>query len=228
MFSFSQNTLVRLVIICILSGMFTSSIVPITQRTKEISADSQLEGDSTAHVPLNKIGSFLPAQSDYYPREPRVSIDRTPKQVQAVSTTQPPKPKKQGAKKGVPSTPSEAPPVTVPASSRVETVIAFAMAQIGDPYHWAAQGPNSWDCSGLVMVAFSKVGIKLPRSTKSGLKSVGTQVSRGSLSKGDIVFPSSGHVGIYIGEGKILHAPQPGDVVKISKLWSFYMARRVL
>ena len=56
---------------------------------------------------------------------------------------------------------------------------------------------------------------------------MGQAVSRSELQAGDIVFPSAHHVGIYIGDGKIVHAPQTGDVVKVSNIWSFYAARRL-
>lgn len=107
------------------------------------------------------------------------------------------------------------------------TVIAFAKAQLGDPYVWGGNGPNSWDCSGLVHAAFASAGISISRQTGS-LINEGVAVGRGSLVAGDLVFPSSGHVGIYVGGGNMIHAPEPGDVVKISPIWSFYAGRRIV
>jgi cell wall-associated NlpC family hydrolase len=117
------------------------------------------------------------------------------------------------------------PPVR--ATSSIESVIQFAMAQRGKPYKWAAAGPNSYDCSGLVMVAFAKIGIKLPHYTKT-MVGYGKAVSRGALQRGDIVFPSNHHVAIYLGDGMMIHAPQTGDVVKVSKVYAFYAGRRLV
>lgn len=119
------------------------------------------------------------------------------------------------------------PETTVRASSSTETVIQFAMNQLGKPYRWGAAGPSSYDCSGLVMIAFSKIGLRLPHYT-GALISFGKSVAKPSLQRGDIVFPSSGHVGIYLGGGKFIHAPQPGEVVKISAVYAFYAARRLV
>lgn len=113
-----------------------------------------------------------------------------------------------------------------PASGIAETVIAFAMAQLGDPYVWGGNGPNSWDCSGIVHAAFRHAGISTTRSTKT-LINEGSSVGHSAMVRGDIVFTDKGHVGIYIGNNQMIHAPQTGDVVKISTLWSFYAARRI-
>jgi cell wall-associated NlpC family hydrolase len=113
------------------------------------------------------------------------------------------------------------------ASGAVEGVVGFALAQLGEPYVWGATGPNSWDCSGLVQAAFRSVGIITSRTTKT-LINEGSSVSRANMVRGDIVFTSSGHVGIYLGNNEMVHAPQTGDVVKISTLWSFYAARRLM
>lgn len=118
---------------------------------------------------------------------------------------------------------------TIPgrSSSNVETVISFAMAQLGEPYVYGAAGPSSWDCSGLVSVAFGQVGIQLPHFT-GAMIGHGTPVSQSAMQRGDIVFPSSGHVGIYLGGGKYINAPQSGDVVKVADVYAFYAARRIL
>ncbi|WP_067455723.1 C40 family peptidase [Actinomadura macra] len=95
-----------------------------------------------------------------------------------------------------------------------------ALTKLGSPYVWAAAGPSSFDCSGLVVWAYAQVGKPgLPHYT-GDLLALGHRVSRGSLRSGDLVYFGSSihHMGIYLGEGKFLHAPQTGDVVKISKL----------
>ncbi len=119
------------------------------------------------------------------------------------------------------------PVVNVPAGGRAATVVAFALAQVGKPYVWAAAGPGSYDCSGLVMAAYARVGIGLPHQT-GGIVGRGQRVSRAELMPGDVVFPSSGHVGIYLGGGRMVHSPKPGDRVKVSPVYAFWTARRLL
>jgi cell wall-associated NlpC family hydrolase len=111
--------------------------------------------------------------------------------------------------------------------SRARIVINFALAQVGKPYRWASDGPGSYDCSGLVKASFARVGLNLPHQTGQ-LVSRGRRVSRSALLPGDIVFPGSGHVGIYLGRGKMVHAPKPGDHVKVSTMYDFWTARRLL
>lgn len=112
-------------------------------------------------------------------------------------------------------------------SSKVEIAIQFAMMQIGEPYVYGAAGPSSWDCSGLVMQAFSQIGIQLPHYT-GAMIGHGTPVSRSQMRRGDIVFPSSGHVGIYLGDNQYVNAPQPGETVKVGDVYAFYAARRLV
>lgn len=120
-------------------------------------------------------------------------------------------------------------------SDRSKTVIAEAKKHFGKPYKWGGNGPSNFDCSGLMVYCFKKVNINLPR-TSSQQSKVGKKVEQSNLQAGDLVFfhnPVS-HVGLYIGNGEFLHAPQTGDVVKISKTSSSYYtknfatARRVL
>ena len=109
---------------------------------------------------------------------------------------------------------------------------------LGKPYRWGAIGPNSFDCSGLTYYLFGQLGIKIPRTSKEQIN-VGTYVAKKDLEYGDLVlFARNGetinHVGIYVGDGKFVHAPQSGDVVKITTLMSgyyansYYTARRVI
>jgi cell wall-associated NlpC family hydrolase len=116
--------------------------------------------------------------------------------------------------------PAPAPaPRTVPASGRAATAVATAKAQLGKPYVWAAAGPNAFDCSGLTMYSWAAAGVSLPHSSRMQL-GVGSQVSRGSLQPGDLVFFYSpiSHVGIYVGNGMMIHAPTSGDVVKYASI----------
>ena len=103
------------------------------------------------------------------------------------------------------------------ASGAAQVAVDTALAQRGAPYVWAAEGPGSYDCSGLVVYAFRAAGISLPHSSRMQSE-MGTPVSRSQLQPGDLVFFYSpvSHVGIYIGDGQMVHAPTFGDVVKIA------------
>lgn len=142
----------------------------------------------------------------------------------------PPKP---AAPRRTTSAPRQKPASTTPRAAPVRAtgdaaaVIAFALAQVGKPYVWAASGPNSYDCSGLVMAAYATVGVSLPHQT-GGIVTRGWPVSRSQLQPGDVVFPSSGHVGIYLGNNQMVHAPQTGQNVKVSSVYAFWTARRLL
>lgn len=101
----------------------------------------------------------------------------------------------------------------------VSTVaVQVALAQVGKPYVWGAVGPHSFDCSGLVQYAYGKAGIELPRTTWDQMN-VGRQIQRSDLRPGDLVFFLDGrHVGLYIGGGKIVHAPHSGANVRVVSL----------
>jgi hypothetical protein len=111
--------------------------------------------------------------------------------------------------------------------SAADSAIAFALAQVGKPYKYGATGPNSYDCSGLVQAAYGAAGIRLPRTTYQ-MVLVGSRVSSTRLlAPGDLVFPDSGHVQIYIGNGKVVEAPHTGAYVRVMNMWGFWTARRV-
>ena len=110
-----------------------------------------------------------------------------------------------------------------------QIAIDTAMDQRGKPYVWAAGGPSAYDCSGLTAYAFKAAGISLPHSSRLQSQ-MGQAVSRDQLQPGDLVFFYSpvSHVGIYIGNGQMVHAPTSGDVVKVAPLMSGYSgARRI-
>ena len=94
------------------------------------------------------------------------------------------------------------------------SVIGAAYSRLGCPYVWGAEGPNTFDCSGLVKWCYAKAGKSLPHSS-SAMKSSGTVISISSAQPGDILW-RPGHVAIYIGGNQYIHAPQTGDVVKVS------------
>ncbi|MFG3697925.1 NlpC/P60 family protein [Micromonospora sp. NPDC047620] len=117
--------------------------------------------------------------------------------------------------------------------------LAYARAQLGDPYLWAAEGPDRFDCSGLIYAAYRSAGYYgLPRVSRDQYYATRSRtVSRSALLPGDLLFFASGtswttihHMGMYVGGGKMIHAPTTGDVVKISTVrWSrLYAATRVI
>ncbi len=113
-------------------------------------------------------------------------------------------------------------------------VVQVAMAQLGKPYVWGTAGPDTFDCSGLVVYAYAAMGVSLPHSTYA-LWNDGVYVSQDQLQPGDLVFfDGLGHVGIYIGGGQFIHAPHTGTVVQIANLsdgWyaaTYVGARRIL
>jgi cell wall-associated NlpC family hydrolase len=114
---------------------------------------------------------------------------------------------------------SPAPAAAAPAASpAAQAVVNSAMSQLGKPYVWAGTGPHGYDCSGLTQAAYKVVGVNLPRTT-GAQANVGTPVAQANLQPGDLVFfYNGGHVGIYIGNGQIVHAPTAGDVVKVTNI----------
>lgn len=128
------------------------------------------------------------------------------------------------------------------ANPKALDAVRFALAQLGKPYVWATEGPSTYDCSGLALAAYRSVGASLPRIANTQYRST-TPVSVSRTVKGDLLVPGDllffstdpgdwtqiHHVGIYIGGGRMVHAPHTGDVVKISPVWwsEFFGATRV-
>jgi peptidoglycan DL-endopeptidase CwlO len=105
-------------------------------------------------------------------------------------------------------------------STKAEKALAFARAQIGKPYVWGATGPDSYDCSGLTQAAWKAAGVSLPRTTYDQVNA-GTTVSLADAQPGDLVFfyDDISHVGIYIGNGMMIHAPKPGAYVREESIY---------
>ncbi|SOD84331.1 C40 family peptidase [Streptomyces sp. Ag109_G2-15] len=105
-------------------------------------------------------------------------------------------------------------------ATKAEKAISFARAQIGKPYVWGATGPGSYDCSGLTQAAWKAAGVTLPRTTYDQVD-VGTTVSLADAKPGDLIFfyDDISHVGIYIGNGMMIHAPKPGAYVREESIY---------
>lgn len=104
-------------------------------------------------------------------------------------------------------------------NARAAAAVAFAYGALGKPYVWGATGPSSFDCSGLTQAAWGSAGVSLPRTTYTQINA-GQRVPRSELAPGDLVFFYSGvsHVGLYIGNGRMIHAPRPGAPVRIAPI----------
>ena len=121
---------------------------------------------------------------------------------------------------GGPQKSLEAAPTTGSGAGAI--AVKAALSKLGSPYVWAAEGPNSFDCSGLTMWAWAQAGVSLPHSSRMQY-AVLPKISASELRPGDLVFHYSPihHVGIYIGNDQMVHAPHSGDVVKISQFSSY-------
>ncbi|KAF4409916.1 MULTISPECIES: C40 family peptidase [Streptomyces] len=108
---------------------------------------------------------------------------------------------------------------TAPDSTKAQQAIDFARSQIGKPYVWGASGPNSYDCSGLTQAAWKAAGVSLPRTTYDQVET-GTTVGKAAMRPGDLIFfyDDISHVGLYIGDGQMIHAPKPGANVRVESV----------
>lgn len=120
---------------------------------------------------------------------------------------------------GAPRSASVAPETAPATGTRAAHAVAYAYRALGKPYVWGATGPGAFDCSGLTQAAWKAAGISLPRTTYSQIDA-GQRVSRAALAPGDLVFfyPGFSHVGLYVGGGKMIHAPRPGGAVRIAPI----------
>ncbi|NEB32521.1 glycoside hydrolase [Streptomyces sp. SID14446] len=105
-------------------------------------------------------------------------------------------------------------------ATKAGKALAFARTQIGKPYVWGATGPDSYDCSGLTQAAWKAAGVSLPRVTYDQVNA-GTTVSLTDAKPGDLVFfyDDISHVGLYIGNGMMIHAPKPGAYVREESIY---------
>lgn len=115
----------------------------------------------------------------------------------------------------------EAATPNAPVSGGAAAAVQYALAQVGDSYVYGSAGPSAFDCSGLTMMAWSQAGVGLPHSSTAQMSS-GSRVSSDALQPGDLVFYYSpvSHVGIYIGNGQIVHAANPSTGVSTTGVFS--------
>ncbi len=109
--------------------------------------------------------------------------------------------------------------------SRARAAVRAALSRLGCPYVWGAQGPNQFDCSGLVKWAYAQAGVPLERTTYDQINA-GIPVARSQVRPGDLVFPHTGHVQMAIGDNLVVEAPTPGARVQISPLGASIAIRR--
>ena len=104
-------------------------------------------------------------------------------------------------------------------NSRAAEAVSYAYSKLGSPYVWGATGPNAFDCSGLILASYRSAGVSLPRTTYAQI-GAGQRISRSELLPGDLVFFYSGitHVGLYIGNGQMIHAPNPSAPVRVAPI----------
>jgi cell wall-associated NlpC family hydrolase len=118
------------------------------------------------------------------------------------------------------------PNIAIPTANTIGAqALRWALRARGDPYVWGAAGPSAFDCSGLVVWAYAKVGISLPHFTGDQWD-MGIHVGRNQLQPGDLVFfyPDIGHVGLYLGNGLMVDAPDFGEVVQVQPvMWAYYV-----
>jgi len=150
------------------------------------------------------------------------------------STTEPPAPPTAPLPAPLPPAPPELPPAasqpptgsSAGTMSGAEAAVAYARAQVGKPYEWGADGPGSFDCSGLTMRAWEQGGVSLPHYSVAQYEQA-AKVPISDLRSGDLVFFASDpadyrsiyHVGLYIGGGQMVEAPYTGESVRISSIW---------
>jgi cell wall-associated NlpC family hydrolase len=126
-------------------------------------------------------------------------------------------------KKAFGSAMAPAPPKPSPAnipnvSGNASSVVRFAYSVIGKPYIYAAAGPNGYDCSGLTLAAWKTAGKSLPHNAAMQYDAT-ARISSSELQPGDLVFYSGlGHEALYVGNGQVIHAPQPGESVKLASV----------
>ncbi|MEV4560445.1 C40 family peptidase [Kitasatospora sp. NPDC049285] len=200
-----QNSLVRAVAVFALTAAGLASSSPAQGRSAPDHA-----GTAAAPAPRWELGTASRGGE-----RPQLTTDLTDR------------PELRGADHGVQRLPVVPPPAAQPAAQTVvepvteargERAVRLALEQVGKPYRWGAEGPDSFDCSGLIEFVYGKSGVELPRTTWDQL-GTGRRVNVSEIAPGDLVFYHQGsHVALYIGGGKVVHAPHTGTDVRVAEL----------
>ena len=110
-------------------------------------------------------------------------------------------------------------------------VVFTALQMVGVPYRWGGQGPEGFDCSGLVLYSYNNAGLTMPRTSREQFRAT-APVRRDQITPGDLVFfntsEDASHVGIYVGEGRFVHAPASNRSVRLERLDNSYYRQRFL
>jgi cell wall-associated NlpC family hydrolase len=208
------------------------SVAVATARQDALERAAAEQAAAAATAAQEQEATPAPATHPAPPAQPAPAPDPDPTSPASQPSTQPsPQP---GPQPGPQPSPQPSPQPDPPApSGGAAAAIAFARAQIGEPYAWGAAGPNKWDCSGLTMKAWAAGGKSLPHYSVAQYEQ-STPIRASQLQPGDLVFwgdnasPSSiFHVALYIGNGRILHAPRTGQPVQEASMYywtppSFY------
>jgi hypothetical protein len=113
--------------------------------------------------------------------------------------------------------------------SIADEAIKVALAQVGKPYKWATAGPNTFDCSGLIVYAFAHAGKPGLPHYSGALIMMGQHINnKADLQPGDLVSPHPGHIQLYIGNGKVVEAPRTGLNVRVVAMWGFWRGARIV
>ncbi len=123
---------------------------------------------------------------------------------------------------------TDVPSDIISGSGSASEAVRAALDKQGSPYSWGAEGPDEFDCSGLTSWAYEQAGVDLPRSSSAQART-GTAVSRSQLQPGDLIalYAPVSHIGMYVGDGQYVNAPQPGDVVQVEDVpWEEVTAMR--
>lgn len=168
------------------------------------------------------------AQDQATPPEPQPQATRQPSAPEP-SAPEPsaPEPAAPEPAAPAPSAPAPSAPAPPAPASGAAAAIAFARDQLGEPYRWGAAGPSTWDCSGLTMAAWDAGGRSLPHYSVAQYEQ-STPIPAGRLRPGDLVFWGSSsdpgsiyHVALYVGDGRIIHAPRTGRPVTEESLYAW-------
>lgn len=223
-----------------------------TLREDAATAQAQLEKDAAAKVKLGEDYALLETEAkavydrlseeerqrlaaieaERIAREAAAQAAAEERAAAAASRARDAEPPAAPATQGSDAPATEQAPSVNAGSDRAQAVVDAALSKVGSRYVWGTSGPNTFDCSGLTSWAYRQIGVNLTRSSRAQYSSAGYKVSKSDLQPGDLVFYYSpvSHVGIYIGNGKIVDAANPRSGVRVTSLNSmpFTGARRVL